>query len=243
MDGEPRKRRPRSTAAQTRQHILDTAADVLDRLGMARATTREIALASGYSEATLYKHFTDKSELILEVMRHRFPPFVADLAHLPERAGQGSVRDNLVDLVTRAVPFFRHGAPMLGSLFAEPDLLRRHREGMGRHGAGPLNVNRGVAAYLAAERRLGRVPEDTDPDASAALLVGACFQRGYFEAFSEGGEDFPPLERFADDVVAASGLAVEPGSAAGPAAEPGSGSGADSESGSGSGAGSESDPA
>ncbi|RKS05090.1 TetR family transcriptional regulator [Nocardiopsis sp. Huas11] len=206
MDGEPRKRRPRSTAAQTRRHILDTAAEVLDRLGMARATTKEIARASGYSEATLYKHFTDKSELILEVMRHRFPPFVDDLARMPERAGQGSVRDNLVGLVTRAVPFFRHGAPMLGSLFAEPELLRRHREGMGRHGAGPLNVNRGFAAYLEAERRLGRIPEDTDPEASAALLVGACFQRGYFEAFSEGGEDFPPLERFAADVVAASGL-------------------------------------
>ena len=219
MEGEPGKRRPRSTAAQTRRHILDTAADVLDRLGMARATTKEIARASGYSEATLYKHFTDKSELILEVMRHRFPPFVEDLARMPERAGQGGVRDNLVDLVTRAVPFFRHGAPMLGSLFAEPELLRRHREGMDRHGAGPLNVNHGFAAYLEAERRLGRVPEDTDPDASAALLVGACFQRGYLEAFSEGGADFPPLERFASDVVAASGLAFDSGPAAsGPAA-------------------------
>ncbi|GAB3714745.1 TetR/AcrR family transcriptional regulator [Nocardiopsis nanhaiensis] len=200
MDGD-RKRRPRATAAQTRQHLLDTAAEVMERLGMARATTKEIARASGYSEATLYKHFTDKSELVLEVLRHRFPPFVAELAVLPDRVGQGSVRDTLVDVVRGAVPFFRHGTPMLGSLFAEPTLLRRHREGMAAHGAGPLNVNRAVAAHLDAERSLGRVAAAVDPDAAAALLVGACFQRGFFEAFSEGTEDFPPLDRFAADLV------------------------------------------
>lgn len=183
MEGEPGKRRRRMSAAHTRDHILDTAAEVMHRLGMAHATTKEIARSAGYSEATLYKHFTDKSELMLAVLRHRFPPFVADLAELPGRAGHGQVRETLVDLVTKAVPFYQHGAPMLGSLFAEPDLLRRHREGLEQHGAGPFNVNRGVAAYLAAERELGRVHPDTDPDAVAALLVGACFQRGFFTAF------------------------------------------------------------
>lgn len=206
MEGEPGKRRRRMSAADTRDHILDTAAEVMHRLGMARATTKEIARTAGYSEATLYKHFTDKSELMLAVLRHRFPPFVADLAQLPERAGQGRVRATLVDLVTKAVPFFQHGAPMLGSLFADPDLLRRHREGLERHDAGPLNVNRGVAAYLAAERDLGRVPRETDPEAVAALLVGACFQRGFFAAFSGGQEQFPPIERYAADLVDSLGL-------------------------------------
>ncbi|GAA1459372.1 TetR/AcrR family transcriptional regulator [Nocardiopsis exhalans] len=225
-DGQTRKRRPRSTAAQTRQHLLDTAAEVMERLGMANATTKEIARASGYSEATLYKHFTDKSELFLEVLRHRFPPFVGDLAALPERVGRDGVRDTLVGIVLGAVPFFRHGSPMLGSLFAEPDLLRRHREGLSAHGAGPLNVNRAVAAYLAAERDLGRVESGTDPDATAALLVGACFQRGFLEAFSEGTEGFPPLDRFAADLVEALGVVASDGLADasdGPGAPGGSG--------------------
>lgn len=218
-DGQTRKRRPRSPAAQTRQHLLDAAAEVMESLGMANATTKEIARASGYSEATLYKHFTDKSELFLEVMRHRFPPFVDELAALPERVGRGGVRDALVGIVLGAVPFFRHGFPMLGSLFAEPALLRRHREGLTAHGAGPLNVNRPVAAYLEAERALGRVAPGTDPGAAAALLVGACFQRGFFEAFSEGAQDFPPLDRFAADLVDA--LGVVPTDESGAPGEPG----------------------
>lgn len=210
MGGEPRKRR-RTSAAHTREHLLDTAAEVMRESGMAHATTKRIAQAAGYSEATLYKHFADKSELLLAVMRHRFPPFVEDLRALPEKAGQGTVRAHLLDVIAGAVPFFRHGAPMLGSLFAEPELLHRHREGMRHHGAGPLNVNRAVAAYLEAERALGRVPQGTDPDTVASLLIGACFQRGFFEAFSGGTENFPPLERFAAGLVDAAGLALTEG--------------------------------
>ncbi|MFE9242980.1 TetR/AcrR family transcriptional regulator [Nocardiopsis sp. NPDC006938] len=201
MQDHTRKRGPRPTTAQTRQRILDAAAEVMERLGLANATTKEIARSSGYSEATLYKHFADKSELFLEVLRHRFPPFVAELAALPERVGRGDVRATLCDVVVGAVPFFRHGAPMLGSLFAEPALLRRHREGLDAHGAGPHNVNRAVAGYLGAERDLGRLTPDTDPDATAALLVGACFQRGFLEAFGGGAEGLPPLDRFAADLV------------------------------------------
>ncbi|MGW5877609.1 TetR/AcrR family transcriptional regulator [Nocardiopsis terrae] len=199
MATEPGRRR-RSTPERTREHLLDSAAEVLRELGMARATTKEIARAAGYSEATLYKHFTDKSDLLLAVMRHRFPPFVEVLAELPGRVGRKDVRGTLLDLVPRAVAFYRHGAPMLGSLFADPGLLARHREGMAGHGAGPLNVNRALAAYLDDERALGRLPTGVDPGAAASLLVGACFQRGFLEAFL-GHDDFPPIELHAAELV------------------------------------------
>ena len=35
--------------------------------GLARATTKEIAKAAGFSEAAPYKHFADKTELFLVV--------------------------------------------------------------------------------------------------------------------------------------------------------------------------------
>lgn len=202
MDEPPRKRR-RASAEETREHILDSAADVLRRSGLAQARTKEIARVAGYSEATLYKHFEDKTDLLLAVMRHRFPPFVDVLAELPTRVGHGEVHKTLAEVTAKAVEFFRHGSPLLGSLFADPELLRRHREELVQRGAGPLNVNRAVADYLRAERDLGRVRADTDPEAVASLLVGACFQRGFFEAFSSGLEDFPPIGRFTADLVAA----------------------------------------
>ncbi|WP_017571426.1 hypothetical protein [Nocardiopsis halotolerans] len=41
----------------------------------------------------------------------------------------------------------------------------------------------------------------------AALLAGACFQRGFLEAFHEGDGGVPPLEEFAADLVDATGAA------------------------------------
>jgi transcriptional repressor AefR-like protein len=57
-------------------------------------------------------------------------------------------------------------------------------------------VNEALAAYLAAEKRLGRVREDADPEAAAAMVLGACYQRAFFRSYlgedvpAEGEEDF-----------------------------------------------------
>ena len=50
-------------------------------------------------------------------------------------------------------------------------------------------VNEALAAYLDAEKRLGRVREDADPEAAAALILGACYQRAFFRSYL--GEDVP----------------------------------------------------
>jgi AcrR family transcriptional regulator len=89
----------------TRERIVDAAAEVIERLGLARATTREIARAAGYSEATSYKHFRDKGELVLEVVSERLPQFVAALKRLLEHPGEGTVEGNLADLAAEAVAF------------------------------------------------------------------------------------------------------------------------------------------
>ncbi len=60
----------------TRDVILDAAAGILRERGLANTTTRQIAAAAGYSEATLYKHFADKADLLLAVLRERSTGFV-----------------------------------------------------------------------------------------------------------------------------------------------------------------------
>ncbi len=57
----------------TRDRILDAATHVMRTRGFARTTTKEIARAAGYSEATLYKHFQDKTDLFLAVLKERLP--------------------------------------------------------------------------------------------------------------------------------------------------------------------------
>src|SRR5689334_4701322 len=95
--------------------------------GLARATTKEIARAAGYSEATLYKHFRDKAELFIDVLRERLPSLLPLLQEMTARAGEGTLRANLVELARSAVLFYQESMVMNVSIFAEPRLLAAHR--------------------------------------------------------------------------------------------------------------------
>ncbi|MFF0414784.1 TetR/AcrR family transcriptional regulator [Kitasatospora sp. NPDC004745] len=167
--------------ALTRARVLDAAARLIATVGLTRTTTKEIARAAGCSEAALYKHFRDKEEIFVRVLRERAPRLADAVADLPGRAGLGSVGEHLEEVVRVAVPFYRQSFPMAGSLFASPELLAAHRGKLGD--AGPHNVSARLADYLRAEQRLGRVSSAVDPDAAAMLLIGACFHRAFLELF------------------------------------------------------------
>ncbi|WP_433184974.1 TetR/AcrR family transcriptional regulator [Actinoallomurus sp. CA-150999] len=179
----------------TRDRILDAAAGLMRERGVTRTTTKEIAKAAGLSEAALYKHFTDKTELLLYVLRERMPGF----ARVDARPGAGSVEETIAELTRATVDFYLDALPMLGSLMAEPQLMAAQRESLRKYGAGPEHAVRRFADYLRAERDLGRIAPDTDPDAAAALLVGACFQQAFLRYFAEG----PSAKPLPDETVSA----------------------------------------
>ncbi|MET7301536.1 helix-turn-helix domain-containing protein [Embleya sp. NPDC005575] len=207
----------------TRQRILDAAEHLMRTLGLARTTTKEIARAAGCSEAALYKHFTGKEELFVAVLQERLPPLGPLLAQLAEESeefeksdgldgsedsggsggsggsaesGADGVERRLAAIASRAAEFYEQSMPIASSLFAEPALLHRHREALRGIGAGPHVPLRLLAAYLTVERDRGRIDPDADPDAAAALLLGACYQRAFLRHFM-GVEDGPTVAEFA----------------------------------------------
>ncbi|MDA0564731.1 TetR/AcrR family transcriptional regulator [Streptomonospora sp. S1-112] len=171
----------------TRERILDAAAEVLRTRGVLHATTKELAQAAGVSEPTLYKYFGDKERLLLAVLQERVP----GLSRVAVRPGEGGVEENLAELAHAALDFYQRSIPMLGALLADPRRMAAHRAAMGRHGGGPEKAVAGFAGYLRAERDLGRVSADADPDASAALLVGACFQEAFLRYYAHGPDAEP----------------------------------------------------
>ncbi|MGY3337268.1 AcrR family transcriptional regulator [Streptomyces filamentosus] len=197
----------------TRERILDAAADILRTRGVVHATTKEIAQATGVSEPTLYKYFGDKERLLLAVLRERVP----GPSHVPVRPGEGDVEGNLAALAHAALDFFQRSIPMLGALMADPQRMAAHREAMSRHGGGPDKAAAGFAAYLAAEQALGRIAAKADPDASAALLIGACFHEAFLRYYAHGTDaGAAPLSR----AEALARAIVEPLLRSGPAPAP-----------------------
>ncbi len=185
----------------TRERIVGAAERVMRERGLARSTTREIAREAGYSEGTLYKHFQSKEDLFLSVLAERLPSLVALSKELPERAGKGTVEETLEEVARTALAFYAESVPVFASIFSEPSLLARHGEEIKRKGGGPQRANEAVAAYLRGEQSLGRVRDTVDPEASAALLLGACFQRAFLRRFLAEDDVLDEEERFAEYVV------------------------------------------
>lgn len=167
----------------TRDRILDAAAQIMRDDGIARATTKEIAHRAGCSEAALYKHFGDKTDLFMAVLQERVPGLSEELASLDRAAGTGEVRSHLVRVTAAALRFYDQSFPMALGMFHDRSLLETFRIGVQLRGGGPASVNRALAAYLREERELGRLHPDTDPEALACLLMGACLQHAFFRHF------------------------------------------------------------
>ncbi|MFB7914113.1 TetR/AcrR family transcriptional regulator [Streptomyces sp. NPDC056061] len=193
----------RAEPRPARVRILDAAYRLMLTIGLARATTKEIARAAGCSEAALYKHFSGKEELFVAVLKERLPrvgPLLERLAAAPE-AGERTVEQNLTEIARQAALFYEQSFPIAASLYAEPRLRARHHEAMRELGTGPHLPIRGLDAYLRSEQRAGRIRPDADTYAAASLLLGACAQRAFaYEATEEGG---PPqsLDDFAASVA------------------------------------------
>lgn len=191
----------KSKHGTTRDSILDAAVRVMHTLGLANTTTREIAQAAGLSEAALYKHFEDKTDLFLSVLRERQPDLFAALRELPNRVGQRTVRANLEDLTRVALAFYRESAPFVASLFSRPELLARYQAYLRASGGGPHRATDVLADYLRAEQRAGRVNLEANPMVAAQLLIGACLQRAFLSSFAGAAESQEDDERFVKDTV------------------------------------------
>ena len=137
------------------------------------------------------------------MLRERFPPFIATLAQLSERIGREPVRETMTEIARAAIAFYEQAIPMAASLFSEPALLARHREGLRRGGGGPHQGNKAVAAYLRAEQGLGRVSGRVNPEAAAAMLLGACFQRAFLRDFVGEESVSQSDEQFVEDLAQA----------------------------------------
>jgi AcrR family transcriptional regulator len=184
----------------TRDRILDAAAHVMRTRGFARTTTKEIARAAGYSEATLYKHFQDKTDLFLAVLKERLPSLGSTLSALsagidasapagPSATESPAAGESLTDRLTAtargAIAFYEASFPISASVFSEPELLAAHHAAVTRQGAGPQYPLDALARYLRLEQDRGRIRPGADCDAAASLLLGSCFQYAFLRCFAQ----------------------------------------------------------
>jgi AcrR family transcriptional regulator len=165
----------------TRQALIEAALQVFLERGFARATTREIARRAGLSEGTMYRHFVDKYELFHEVFFSLATDIGGEFDRLPERAGQGTLRDNLEYVLSLIGQMQARLSSLMASIWADPDLSSsfdahaKNKVSGGFERPEPVPM---VAAYIRAEQELGRVRRDLDPTEAGAVIVSIPFASG-----------------------------------------------------------------
>lgn len=203
---------PKAPQLDQKERLLAATEQLLCSRGLACVTTREIAHAAKVAEGALYHHFGDKAELILEVVLHGVGEFREVLDSLPLQVGQNTVQKNLERVLESAYHFHHRIASLVCSLFADRELLARVRGAMNERCIGPGRTASVLAAYLGAERRLGRVAARAVPEAAAQLLLAASFNKALYDHFY-GVSAEPQARRHLRDSVRAliAGLGPENG--------------------------------
>ncbi|OLZ59601.1 TetR/AcrR family transcriptional regulator [Amycolatopsis keratiniphila] len=192
----------------SREEIVAAAAKVMREQGYAHATTKAIARAAGYSEALLYKHFKDKTEIFTSVLTERLPALGTTLDELMKAAADAPLAANLARLARITLSFYLESFPIAVSLFSSRELLATHRERVMSRDRGPDVPLVRVAEYLREEVRLGRIREDADLDASASLLLGACFQYAFLASFEDREPSPEELDAWAERLAGTLVVAV-----------------------------------
>lgn len=109
-----RRRPTQDRAKATREHILDTAAELFGERGITNTSTNRIATAAGVSIGTVYRYFPDRAMIVDELLsriqgniERRFTERVRDLSDTPVQQLVLGVLEAIMEEMSTDVPLVR----------------------------------------------------------------------------------------------------------------------------------------
>jgi AcrR family transcriptional regulator len=154
-----------------RDQLFVAARRVLLRDGADTLTSRAVTTEAGVAKGILHRHFPDFDTFLASLVLTRLELLDARSADLRASAGTGVLADNLAVALTAALD--PDTLAIISLVISRRELLVRLR--LTTPTGIPLlaETTKMIAAYLTAERGLGRIAIGTDVDRLALILVGA----------------------------------------------------------------------
>jgi AcrR family transcriptional regulator len=167
----PRPHESKQTSPEeTRERIIAAARETIARKGKRGATTREIADAAGVNEATLFRHFGNKEQLLIDVARKFCPE--AKLRELIVTL-HGPVEEDLYQLARAMNDHLEGMSDLVRWSLVEQD----YEESIfAREAWRPQTAVR-AAINEFMDRRIEAGELQGNPDELAAVLMGMVFAR------------------------------------------------------------------
>jgi AcrR family transcriptional regulator len=186
-----------------REHLIATAARLIDQRGSAGLAVRDIAREAQVADGALYNYFEDKEDLLAQALLVHVGTVMTEAPRLLPEAGTGTVADNLAEFIDRGLAVLIRVVPAFAGLLSQPKVLSRFHAMVGGGAAfgtpdaaaegtaagpsadqpGPAEQPSGepepaglpelLTRYLLAEQRLGRIDAEVNVEAVSTLIVGA----------------------------------------------------------------------
>ncbi len=179
-----------------REHLISTAARLIDERGSAGLAVRDIAREAQVSDGALYNYFEDKEDLLAQALLAHVAQVMNDAPQMIPGAGTATVAENLTLFIDRGMESLYRVVPAFAGLMSQPNVLRRFHAMVGgdqafaspageaetaeaqtteaQSGAPePRSLPEILLHYLRGEQGLGRIDPDADLDAATSLIVGA----------------------------------------------------------------------
>ena len=154
-----------------REQLFGAAERVLLRDGPSALTSRAVTDEAGVAKGVLHRHFADFDEFLAELVRDRAARMEIQAATLLAAAGTGTVAGNVAAALTDV--FGSVARSIVALVIFRDELRARLRETWPRGVPLTQEASAMIAAYLEAERTLGRVTADADIPVLAPTLIGA----------------------------------------------------------------------
>lgn len=165
---------PKRTSDETqelRTSFIEHARRLVERDGPGALTMRALAAEAGCAVGLPYKVFSNRDDLVVELLLVEFRRLRNSFDQLVNRAGTGTVAETLA---AYARLFLESHTPVLSLAWKMDSEELSSAIDAKAHQSGLLeSFETTVADYLAAEKRLGRIDATVDERAFGFLITGA----------------------------------------------------------------------
>ena len=175
--------------ARTRKLVFAAARELLADVGYGKTTIEGIAERSGVARSTIYRHWPELSQLVVEA--------VQDIAPVFDTIDEGNLRDDFIAMMTVMASTLaqprnaRLTATLTDAATRDADLAVLHSR---------FSMARRRPTLVALQRAIdrGEIEPDTDVDEIATILISPFFFRRFY---THEGVDPEFIERHADRVL------------------------------------------
>jgi AcrR family transcriptional regulator len=163
---------PERRRQQTREHLLEAAAQVFGERGYHGASLDDIAASAGFTKGAVYSNFKSKEDLFLALLESRFASELEDLKGILATS-DGDPGYRLSDFVSLIVDQPKGTARVTwGTLYEEFHLYaRRNPEARARLAELDRRDVASVAEILRTERERLRLDAGTSPEDAARITL------------------------------------------------------------------------